>query len=88
MRVNGETSESTIVGESAKQNDLIFGLIQRETGKVALFSVNNRSAAELIPHIQNILLPGTTIISDMWAAYNTLNILGYIHLTVNHIRIS
>ena len=71
-------------GRISKTNDWIFGLIQRDTGKVALFIVNNRSAAELIPHIQNIVLPGTTIISDQWAAYNSLNTLGYVHLTVNH----
>ena len=30
------------------------------------------------------IVPGTTIISDLWVAYNTLGTLGYQHLTVNH----
>ena len=71
-------------GRMNMTNDWIFGLIQRDTGKVCLFIVRNRSAGELIPHTQNIVLPGTTIISDQWAAYNSLNTLGYMHLTVNH----
>ena len=28
--------------------------------------------------------PGTTIVSDLWRAYNTIGMLGYNHLTVNH----
>ena len=49
-----------------------------------LNSGKNRSAEELLPQIQKFVLPGTTIISDQWAAYNSLNTLGYTHLTVNH----
>ena len=29
-------------------------------------------------------MPGTTVISDCWKAYNTLGDEGYVHLTVNH----
>ena len=37
-----------------------------------------------MPIIRNYILPGTTIISDLWGANNTLNNDGYYHLTVNH----
>ena len=43
--------------------------------------VDRRDAATLI---QKYIAPGTTIISDLWAAYNTIGTLGYQHLTVNH----
>ena len=40
----------------------------------------------VIPIIQQYILPGTTIYSDMWPAYNQLNELGYDHRVVNHSR--
>lgn len=45
-----------------------------------------RDAATLVPIIQRCVLPGTTILTDEWAAYRGLNGLGYFHLTVNHSR--
>ena len=49
-----------------------------------LVAVPRRNAATLLPVIQQYILPGITIISDCWAAYQTLGQLGYIHLPVNH----
>lgn len=52
--------------------------------EVRMFYVAKRNANTLLPIIQKNLLPGTTIISDEWRAYNTLGQLGYTHFTVNH----
>jgi len=46
--------------------------------------VTDRSAATLIPIITKWILPGTTILSDCWKAYSSLEAEGYTHCTVNH----
>ena len=46
--------------------------------------VPQHDAATLIPIIQRLILPGSTVWSDDWVAYNQLNALGYVHQTVNH----
>ena len=65
----------------------IFGVIQegsREDQRLFLKRVKTRSASELIPLIQAVILPGSTIISDEWRAYRGLSKLGFTHKTVNH----
>ena len=46
--------------------------------------VDHRDATTLLLIIHNHIAPGTTVISDLWAAYNTLGTQGYQHLTINH----
>ena len=71
-------------GRLVKEGIWIFGIIERGTGKVALFTCSARSAGELIPKINRIVLPGTSIMSDEWAAYRSMSQQGYHHTTVNH----
>lgn len=71
-------------GRVAQSEPWIFDMIERCTGRVVLLTVNNRSAAELIPKIISAVHPGTTIISDEWAAYRSLSQHGFVHHTVNH----
>ena len=51
-----------------------------------LVSVQQRDAATLLPLIQQWILPGTRIISDMWAAYGGIQQLQqqYNHDWINH----
>uniref|UniRef100_A0A1X7TU20 ISXO2-like transposase domain-containing protein n=1 Tax=Amphimedon queenslandica TaxID=400682 RepID=A0A1X7TU20_AMPQE len=49
-----------------------------------MVTVQDRSAATLIPLIKKYILPGTKVISDCWKSYSTLQQEGYIHGTVNH----
>ena len=46
--------------------------------------VQRRDARTLLPIIQRVVAPGTTVWSDEWRAYAQLAGLGYVHQTVNH----
>jgi len=70
-------------GHSVK-GQWVFGGVERATGRTFLVAVHDRSAETLIGLIKQWILPGTTIISDCWAAYNSLREERYIHFTVNH----
>lgn len=62
----------------------VFGGVERESGKCFMMTVEKRDRATLLPIIKDWILPGSTIISDCWKSYDTLNQEGYTHLTVNH----
>lgn len=62
----------------------VFGGIERESGDMFLVTVKTRDAKTLLKIIHENILPGTTIYSDCWKAYNKLNDVGYEHYTVNH----
>ena len=59
-----------------------FGGICRETRFI--YAIPDRSAATLLPIIQNAILPGTTVMSDLWRAYGGNIAMGFNHFTVNH----
>ena len=60
--------------------------IRRETKECFLCSVEDRSAATLLPLIVANTEPGSTIMSDEWRSYRQIVNLPqqYSHLTVNH----
>ena len=63
----------------------VFGIVERDTGRMVMLCVPDRSAATLIPLIQHYVLPGSIVYSDEWAAYNILaHTPQYTHHTVNH----
>ena len=62
----------------------IFGGIDRTTGEMFALPVEKRNAAALTLIIKHFIKPGTTIHSDMWAAYRKLADAGFVHATVNH----
>lgn len=62
----------------------VFGGGDTTTEDFFMETVQLRDAAVLLPLVQRYILPGMTIWSDQWAAYNDLAALGYPHQTVNH----
>jgi transposase-like protein len=71
---------------SQSSHKWVFGLYERERKLVYMEIVKNRLATTLIPIVQKMCEPGTTIISDQWAAYNKLEEVGFPHFTVDHSR--
>lgn len=62
----------------------VFGGKERGSNKCFMVCVDRRDAATLLQVILDKMEPGTTIISDCWAAYNTIGDYEFQHLTVNH----
>ena len=66
----------------------LFGGIERVTKKKFIVPLigkqRDRSAATLFPIIRKYILPGSTIVSDGWKAYELLGNEGFTHWVVNH----
>ena len=66
----------------------IFGMVEVEAAgfsKILLTRVEDRTRWSLIPVICKHVLRGTTIVSDEWSAYKTLDIMSDYHrISVNH----
>jgi transposase-like protein len=69
-----------------KQRKLSSSLNKRRTvryaGRVRLAVVQDRSAKSLGGFIERVVTPGTTIITDDWSGYATLEKRGYLHSAV------
>ncbi len=71
-----------------REEQWVFGGYDVDDHEGFLVYVPDRSAATLLPIIQQRIAPQTEIHSDMWQAYNGIPQLpqNYTHLTVNHSR--
>lgn len=49
-----------------------------------MVAVDKRDRETLLPIIERYILPGTTIISDYWKAYDILNEMDFTHFKVNN----
>mgnify|MGYP003430943711 CR=1 FL=1 len=64
----------------------VFGLVERTLERrLVVKVVEKRDAATLLPIIRGCVLPGSTVLTDCWRAYNGIESkLGLEHGTVNH----
>ena len=62
----------------------IFCGIDTQIQESLLVAVENRKAATLLPILQQYVLSGTTVISDLWKRNITVSNMRYKHLTFNH----
>ena len=71
---------------TARAEDWVLAGVERETNRCFIVPCpgGKRTAAVLLPLIQRWVLPGTTIYTDDWRAYQQLPDLEYTHSWVNH----
>lgn len=62
----------------------LFGAIERDTKRLFVIPVPDRSSETLIPIICRRILPGSIIHSDSWRSYHQLKNYNYTHKIVNH----
>jgi IS1 family transposase len=63
---------------------ILVGIERTEERKLFLRILPDRSAKTLEEIILQHVQPGSTIVTDCWRGYSSLESLGYTHLTVNH----
>ena len=68
----------------AIEGQWVFGGVKRGSGKCFLIPLERRDSTNLLNIIEEWILPGTTIISDCWKAYECLEEVGFVHQCVNH----
>ena len=56
--------------DSVIEKQWCFGGIEQGTNKYFVIPVERRDAATFLPLIRQYVVPGTTIVSDQWAAYS------------------
>ena len=61
------------------QHEWAFGGYERGTGRVFVARVAHKDAQTLIPILKRFVRPGTTIYSDGWLAYRSLDQHGFVH---------
>jgi transposase len=61
----------------------VFGMVQRK-GRVVAVTVANAQKASLMPHIEQRVLPASTVYTDEMLSYNGLEAKGYQHRRIQH----
>jgi len=62
----------------------VFGGVERESGRTFLIPVTDTNADTLVAIICDWIEPGTTVVSENWAAYCNFKSEGFTHRTVNY----
>ena len=68
------------------KQQILFGMVEVETGKCLVRVVPDRKKRTLLPIIQEFIVPGSVIHSDEAHSYFCLTQHGFVHRTVKHQR--
>ncbi len=79
-----KNKRTSIRGRGANKKIPVFGISERESGKVYAKAVGNVSSATLMPIVRGKVKIGSTVMTDEWPSYKPSNKMGYKHETVNH----
>ncbi|XP_050512924.1 uncharacterized protein LOC126888610 [Diabrotica virgifera virgifera] len=74
-------------GRAFGNRQWVFGMIERNSGKLFLTPVQARNEETLLPIVSRTILPGTLIVTDGWGSYRNIGRLDggvYEHRTVIH----
>ena len=87
MRVSFAIRQNTTEGRGPSSDQWVFGLADTSSTPCTVYIelVPDRKASTLIPIIEKVVKPGSTIHSDQWVAYRQLNQHpNYTYQAVNH----
>jgi len=70
-------------GPDDREKTPVFGMVQRR-GRVVALATQTVKSAELLPLVQERVLPGTMIFSDEFRGYDALQQMGYPHQRIRH----
>lgn len=81
--------DETLIGGKGKQatyhqtKTVVLGMMERG-GELVTRVVPSSRKVDLLPHVQNFVLPGTECHTDESSSYRSLHTLGFAHKKVNH----
>lgn len=86
-----QADESYFSKKKSKQTKyIVTGAVEPDTGRKALRITGDhdtgRSRQVIEQFIQDVVAPGSVVVSDKWYAYDELPLLGYSHESHNHSR--
>ncbi len=64
----------------------VFGILKRG-GKVDTKMIPDARAETLMPIMNRMILPDSTVYTDTWASYNALDISDFHHVRINHSKL-
>ena len=71
-------------GRSTKTKTPVFGMVDRDGGKVSVSKVENVKSETIMPIVKANVEEGTQVYTDEFNAYNSLRSMGYQHGVVPH----
>lgn len=83
--IGGKSENKAFKRVTNQDKAVVFGMVER-SGKAKILHLKSAGARVLLPKIDAHIAKDSTIYSDQYRAYISLNSRGYIHSAVNHFK--